>query len=408
MVYGPPSAVSMFKALLFDLDDTLLGNDMATFIPAYFHRVAGHFPETEAQSLMTGLMRGTRAMLANTDPTRSLREVFEANFDAGLNGDVWARFENFYQSDFAHLRALTTPRPIAREVVQWALGCGYRVVVATNALFPLTAIRERLRWAGLADLPFEFVTHLENSHFAKPNPEYFAEILARLGVRPREALMVGNDWNDDLTPAAVLGLATWWIAPAGSAPLSEKAQPIGVGDLGDFWKWARVELEAFTAPDSPSPRIPYRLSGNLAYLLGELSALPTDQWKARPAPDEWSLTEIACHFRDVEAEVNLPRTRLILETDNPFVSGAVTDPWAVERDYQAQDGPQALHDFAVARQWLIQLLRSQTESVWARTARHAILGPSTLAELLTIALDHDRLHLDQVRATLQRLGVRDS
>lgn len=393
----------MIKALLFDLDDTLLGNDMGTFIPAYFQRVAGHFPETEAQRLVTGLMRGTRAMLANTNPTRCLREVFEANFDIGANGEAWARFENFYQSDFAQLRALTTPRPIAREVVQWALTCGYRVVVATNALFPLAAIRERLRWAGLAELPFESITHLENSHFAKPNPEYFAEILARLGLRPREALMVGNDWNDDITPAAALGLATWWIAPAGSPLPSTKIQPVGVGDLADFWKWAQAELVTFTAPDSPPARIPYRLSGNLAYLLGELAALPAEQWKARPAPGEWSLTEIACHFRDVDGEVNLPRTRLILETENPFISGAVTDQWAVERDYQSQEGLPALHDFAAVRQVLIQLLKSQPESVWARTARHAILGPSNLAELLTVGLEHDRLHLDQVRATMQRV-----
>lgn len=393
----------MIKALLFDLDDTLLGNDMGTFIPAYFQRVAGHFPEADLPRLIAELMRGTQAMLANTDPTRSLREVFEANFDAGLDGEVWQRFENFYLSDFAQLQTLTTPRPIARDVLNWALSAGYRVVIATNALFPLAAIHERLRWAGLADLPFEFITHIENSHFAKPNPEYFAEILARLGVRPREALMVGNDWNDDIAPAAALGIATWWLAPAGTAPPSAHRHLVGIGELSDFWAWAQTELATFTPPELPPARIPYRLAGNLACLLGELSTISPTQWKVRPAPEEWSLTEIVCHFRDVEAEVNLPRARLILETDDPFLSGAITDPWAVERNYQAQDGPQALRDFSAARRSLIQLLKAQPEPVWLRTARHAILGPTTLAELLTIALDHDRLHLEQVRATLQRL-----
>lgn len=393
----------MIKALLFDLDDTLLGNDMRTFLPAYFQRVAGHFPDTDSSRLLAELMRGTQAMLANTDPTRNLREVFESNFDAGLDGEVWQHFDNFYLSDFTQLQTLTTPRPIARDVLNWALASGYRVVIATNALFPLAAIHERLRWAGLADLPFTLITHIENSHFAKPNPEYFAEILARLGVRPHEALMVGNDWNDDIAPAAALGLATWWLAPAGTAPPFGNRYLVGVGELSDFWAWAQAELATFTPPESPPARIPYRLIGNLAYLLGELSAVTTTEWKTRPAPGEWSLTEIVCHFRDVEAEVNLPRTRLILETENPFLSGAVTDPWAVERNYQAQDGPQALRDFAGTRQSLVQLLKAQPDAVWTRTARHAILGPSTLAELLTIALDHDRIHLDQVRATLQRV-----
>lgn len=380
---------------------------MGTFIPAYFQGVAGHFSNVNGAALLNGLMAGTQAMLANTNPTLTLRQVFINHFPLAHNGqeaNFWAEFDAFYRDGFESLRALTKPRPEARRVLEWAIAAGYRVVIATNALFPEVAIRARLRWAGVDDLPFEFITHIENSHFAKPQPEYFAEILARLGLRPHEALMVGNDWNDDILPATKVGLATWWIAEPGREPLNG-ATPVGIGGLEDFLRWAQTRLAGFEPPATPPGRIPYRLAGNLAYVAGELAPLSATQWKQRPAPEQWSLTEIICHLRDVDAEVNLPRLNLVLNNDNPFISGAITDPWAVERNYQAQDGAEALHVWAGYRQQLIAELRAQPPSGWQRTARHALFGPSTLAEIMGWALDHDGLHVEQVRNLLRQIAV---
>ncbi len=397
----------MIKALLFDLDDTLLANDMATFLPAYFQGVTRHFPERAAGQMIQDLMTGTRAMLANTDPTRMLRPVFLDNFPL-LAVDpvtVWERFEAFYGTDFTELRALTTPRPAARYVLEWAVAAGYQVVVATSPLFPLAAIQERLHWADVAGLPFDLITHIENCHFAKPHPEYFAEILARLGVRPDEALMVGNDWSDDLVPAAQLGLPHYWIAPPGTPPPAGAplAAPLGVGRLEDFLAWAPANLPALRPPAPPAASIPYQLAGHLAYLYSELDGLPDGSWSRRPAETEWSLAEIACHLRDVDAEVNLPRARAVLTTDNPFVSGIDSDAWAVERQYQAQSGPSALADFAQARRALCALLAAQPAPAWQRPARHAFFGPTTLAEIMGLALDHDRIHLTQTRDTLRKV-----
>lgn len=380
---------------------------MGTFIPAYFQSVAGHFADVNGAALLNGLMAGTQAMLANTNPTRTLRQVFIQHFPLAHNGQeatVWGRFDEFYRNGFESLRALTTPRPDARRVLEWAISVGYRVIIATNALFPEVAIRARLRWAGLEAVPVEFVTHIENSHFAKPQPEYYAEILARAGLRPQEALMVGNDWNDDILPAAKLGLATWWIAEPGREPLSGAA-PVGTGSLGDFLRWAQLHLAGFQPPAQPPSRIPFRLAGNLAFLSGELSPLTEAQWKARPDAQDWSLTEAICHLRDVDAEVNVPRLNLVLNNDNPFISGAITDPWAIERNYQAQDGPEALQAWAGFRQQLVTELRAQPPSVWQRTARHALFGPSTLAEIMGWALDHDRLHLEQARNLLRQVTL---
>jgi FMN phosphatase YigB (HAD superfamily) len=397
----------MIKALLFDLDDTLLSNDMGTFIPAYFQALTQHLEGVDPDQLLHNLVSGSRAMLDHADPTQPVLSAFAARFSPGMN---WAeaawkpRFETFFRNGgYGRLRSITSARPAARAVLDWAFGAGYRVVVATSPLFPLAAIEERLRWANVADYPFEFITHAENSHFTKPHPEYFAEILARLGLRPTEALMIGNDWSDDMAPSALLGLSHYWIAPLGSSHPIAPANPVGIGDLSQFLSWAQTHLATFQPPSPPPTSLPYQLSGHLAAASGILEGLPEPGWKMRPSENEWSLTEVVCHLRDAEREVNLPRVQSIIVTENPFISGAVTDPWAVERNYQAQDGLTAWQAFAAARQETIAVLGDQPPDVWSRPARHALFGPSTLAEIVGWALDHDRIHLDQLRTTRQRV-----
>lgn len=49
------------------------------------------------------------------------------------------------------------------------------------------------------------MTTYENSSRAKPNPEYFQEILEKLNLNPEECLVVGNDMTEDLC-ASKIGL----------------------------------------------------------------------------------------------------------------------------------------------------------------------------------------------------------
>jgi FMN phosphatase YigB (HAD superfamily) len=47
-------------------------------------------------------------------------------------------------------------------------------------------------------------------HYCKPNPSYYLEVLERMGCAPDEALMVGNDVEEDLA-AAKVGLKTFLV-----------------------------------------------------------------------------------------------------------------------------------------------------------------------------------------------------
>jgi hypothetical protein len=126
----------------------------------------------------------------------------------------------------------------------------------------------------------------------------------------------------------------------------------------------------------------------------------SERWENRMNADEWNLTEIICHLRDVDVDVNIPRINKLIDENNPFLPGVDTDRWADERKYSSQNGSNALTDFVNARLELLSLFEQLSEQDWQRRARHAILGPTTLQEIAAIIASHDRLHIQQIHRQL--------
>jgi hypothetical protein len=119
-------------------------------------------------------------------------------------------------------------------------------------------------------------------------------------------------------------------------------------------------------------------------------------WARRLPPPEWSLNEVACHLRDVEREVHQARLHAILEEDGAFVPGVDADLWAEERDYWSQDGRAALAEFLRLRDATIDLLAPLPLEIWDRRGQHTFFGPTTLHELVYLAVQHDRIHARQL------------
>jgi HAD superfamily hydrolase (TIGR01549 family) len=205
----------MIAALLFDLDDTLLGNSMETFLPPYFRllgRRVGHLVPPER--LVRQLMRSTAVMMANDDPEVTNAEAFAAHFFPAIGlpqEELMPLFEAFYREDFGQLRGYTRPIPEARQVIQAAFDAGFEVVIATQPVFPLNAIQQRMEWAGIADFPYAMVTSYENMHACKPNPRFFLEVCEQVGRAPGECLMIGDSLDQDIEPARRAGLKTFWV-----------------------------------------------------------------------------------------------------------------------------------------------------------------------------------------------------
>ena len=71
----------MMRAVLFDLDGTLLHVDTAQFVEAYVRLLARSFAARIPPDLFVRhLLVATQAMMADRDPSRTNREVFAASF----------------------------------------------------------------------------------------------------------------------------------------------------------------------------------------------------------------------------------------------------------------------------------------------------------------------------------------
>jgi len=227
--------------VLLDLDDTLLDNPMSTFLPAYFagleKRLAKFVEDKNLRQLMSA---SVRAIQTNDDPNVTNEQAFFADFTQRIGHPYEALqpiLNAFYREDYPHLRQYTTPHPEAKEIVKHLLDQGYKVIIATNPLFPATAIDQRLAWADVGNFPYALVTTLENSHFSKPDTRYYREILAKVESDPQTTLMVGDDPTNDIAPARQLGIKTWQVSPNSpehSAALSNK-----YGPLTSFLAWLK-------------------------------------------------------------------------------------------------------------------------------------------------------------------------
>ena len=200
----------MIRAVLFDLDGTLLPMYNDEFTRIYFGLLAKHMAPHgyEARKLVDGIWAGTAAMVKN-DGRASNEQAFWQEFSRIFGEKVWQDiplFEEFYRTDFQKARAVCGFAPEAAEIVRMLKEKGITVGLATNPIFPAIATESRIRWAGLDPEDFAFYTTYENIGLCKPNPDYYREAAARAGVSPEECLMVGNDIEEDMVACEKAGM----------------------------------------------------------------------------------------------------------------------------------------------------------------------------------------------------------
>lgn len=403
----------MTLTLLLDLDDTLLSNDIQVFLPAYLQALSKYLSKfVDPSRLVDQLLAATKEMVENNQPDRTLEDVFDASFYPAIGiskAKIQDKIEDFYKTVFPTLQPLTSPRKEAVQLVDMAKKHGWQIVIATNPIFPRSAILERLKWADLptAKYHFDLIPSYEEFHFAKPNPAFFSELLSHLGCPSGPTLMVGNDYFLDIAPAKQIGLPTYLVSP-------ENIQKETGANEDHEWQGPLDDLvsslgQPRTIKNKAEPLTPEALFSSLratpAALSSLIKSIPPQNMNRRPTASDWSFTEILCHMRDVDREVNLPRLEKILVEENPFLPGVDSDPWAEVRQYNSQDGFQALGAFIDARKRIISLLEKLPPDGWNRTARHAIFGPTKLIELIGFIVTHDQNHLGQWRQVVEKLDA---
>jgi len=214
--------------------------DQDDFIKAYFGglvkmlAVHGYDPEIVTKSIWAG----TGAMVKN-DGSMSNEDAFWATFTAIFGEkamDDIPYFDAFYHEDFDKVSVSCGYAPESAEIIRSLKERGFRVVLATNPIFPSIATEKRMAWAGLSPSDFELFTTYENSRYCKPNTKYYEDIVNALGVSFEECLMVGNDVTEDMV-AKTLGMKVFLLT---NNIINKESKDISEYPNGGF-----AELKAF-------------------------------------------------------------------------------------------------------------------------------------------------------------------
>ena len=170
--------------VLFDLDGTLIPFDQKEFIESYLYLIAKKFVPRgyDKDILIKALWDGTGNMVKN-DGKVSNRDVFKSTFAELMEkeyDEMEDDFMEFYEKEFDDVKQTLQEEVDRAEFIKTIKDKGLKVVLATNPIFPKAAVQTRLNWIGLSVDDFDYVTTFENSHYCKPNLEYYKEIFENI------------------------------------------------------------------------------------------------------------------------------------------------------------------------------------------------------------------------------------
>jgi FMN phosphatase YigB (HAD superfamily) len=186
---------------MLDLDNTLIQVDVDAFVERYARAVARRLVPEDPQRGMAVVSGASYRLLTERSPGERNRDRLLRALAAELGEEpqaLWQRLESVAVEVLPALRPLARPLPGAREVVAEARRRGLRLALATNPIYPRRVIVERMRWSGLREGDVDHVACLEASSATKPDPAFFAELAAALGLEEEECLMVGDDPDQDV------------------------------------------------------------------------------------------------------------------------------------------------------------------------------------------------------------------
>lgn len=197
----------MRKAVFFDLDGTLLPLNMEEFMALYYEAIeeSGFYKRISEKNGREIFNAAVYAMVKN-DGRETNSDAFFGTIErmsGAAAAELMPHMESFYNNEFAKVRQSAHPDERARVIVDELKAKGYRLVVATNPLFPKTATDQRIEWAGLKPEDFEYVSYYDNSSWCKPSPGYYEQILKKLSLKASECYMIGNDVYEDMGAVAL-------------------------------------------------------------------------------------------------------------------------------------------------------------------------------------------------------------
>ena len=200
----------MIRAVLFDLDETLLDLNLEAYVWAFSsHRVrlVSRIATLPPPKVAVPYWRALTGMLARRDDDLTNSDYLDRRFEeesgVPLADPAIAECISYYDAEVFNPAARASrsiggrPHRGAHACLDMCQRLGLTCALATNPTFPGSLTYERMAWAGLDGFPFAHVSTSENSTRAKPWGRYYREVCDAVGVAPEECLMVGNDPKND-------------------------------------------------------------------------------------------------------------------------------------------------------------------------------------------------------------------
>ncbi len=166
----------MLKAIIFDLDETLIGSADAIlhFFRQMYDYIGLPFPEDQKRVFYTASEQGMLEKLIPDPEKQALARKFK---------------REVYDSD-GHLDSLVL-KPHAIETLESCHG-KYKLALATNRGYSTPQVLEHF---GM-DKYFEIALHAASLKHSKPHPVIVETILKHLEIKPSECLLVGDSHVD--------------------------------------------------------------------------------------------------------------------------------------------------------------------------------------------------------------------
>ncbi|EHL29606.1 HAD family hydrolase [Legionella drancourtii] len=200
--------------LCFDLDGTLLEMHRIFSFPLLAITIYRFFPEISMLRFHGIFRQAVQKLLNNTTSVTNFNVFIDYLVDYSKSKNkvtIEGLVRQILNEDFPRLKCFFYPIPQNKEILLWAKKNSYRIILATNPVFPMSAIKTRLEAAGLHLNYFNGITHAENMTRTKPRVEYYQELVSKFQLTPHECLMIGNDPIKDL-PAATVGMNTFLLS----------------------------------------------------------------------------------------------------------------------------------------------------------------------------------------------------
>ena len=129
--------------------------------------------------------------------------------------------------------------------------------------------------------------------------------------------------------------------------------------------------------------------------------------RTRPEPAEWSVVELIGHMVDAELASSV-RYRWILAEDEPDLLPYDQDLWA--NRFHAIDEPldALLPVFDALRTVNLRIWAASSAADRARVGQHLERGPESYELTFRLLAGHDRVHIAQARAGLDRIRAQEA